>query len=345
MKQKRKMLSANFAEAEGNKMPTLLSVSERSQEFLDRLNKSGGKVRMVLEIDANGVLSSTLEADPDMLELAADSELQLRGELIADGYNIRKVDFSKIHGVAGEDLGKLADAMEISDGACVLDLMCGYGAVSAHILNRAEKEQLQIELSMCDLHKVQLDRIPDTVRSRAADVTVGDARNLPYNDAMFDAVVIKMGLHEVPHIDQPLVFQNVFRVLKPGGRFVIWEVMPDTGEQQDAFTEQMQKKNELAGYESIVVDRYFTRGEQMPWLFEESGFVEVKQVFEANFHQSTLGRLESELGGDQSKLDALNEFVRRCTPESIRAEVDYKDEGNSISMKVPNRIFRAIKPE
>lgn len=345
MKQKRKLLSANFAAAEDSKLPTLLSMSERSQEFIDRVKETGGKVRMVLEIDGDGVLSSTLEADPEMLKLAAESELQLRGELIADGYNIRKVDFSKIHGVADEDLGKLADAMEISDGASVLDLMCGYGAVSAHILNRAEKEQRQIELSMCDLHKIQLDRIPDSVRAKAANVTVGDARNLPYDDAMFDAVVIKMGLHEVPHIDQPLVFQNVFRVLKPGGRFVIWEVMPDTGEQQDAFTEQMQKKNELAGYESIVVDRYFTRGEQMPWLFEEAGFVEVVQIFEANFHQSTLGRLESELGGDHNKLEALNAFVRRCTPESIRTEVDYKDEGDSISMKVPNRIFRAIKPE
>lgn len=345
MKQNRKMLSANFATDEDSKIPTLLSVSERSQEFLKRAKETGSKVRIVLELDGDGVLSSSLEADPDMLGLAASFELQLRAELIADGYNIRKVDFSKIHGVAGEDLEKLADAMEISDGARVLDLMCGYGAVSAHILDRTEKERLKIELSMCDLHKVQLDRIPDAVRAMAADVTVGDARNLPYDDGVFDAVVIKMGLHEVPHIDQPLVFQNVFRVLKPGGRFVIWEVMPNTGEQQDAFTEQMQKKNELAGYESIVVDRYFTRGEQMPWLFEEAGFVDVKQVFEANFHQSTLGRLDSELGGDRHKLDELNAFVRRCTPASIRSEVDYLDEGDSISMKVPNRIFRATKPE
>lgn len=345
MRQNRKMLASNFVVKEDGKIPTLLSISQQSRRFLDKARETGSNMRIVLEFDSDGALSSTLEADPALLELAETLKLQLRAELIADGYNIRKVDFSKIHGVAGKDLEKLADAMEIQDGSRVLDLMCGYGAVSAHILNRAKNAGINIELSMCDLHKVQLDRIPDNVRAAAVDVTVGDARNLPYHDATFDAVVIKMGLHEVPHIDQPLVFQEVFRVLRPGGRFVIWEVMPDTGEQQDAFTEQMQKKNELAGYESIVVDRYFTRGEQMPWLYEEAGFVEVKQVFEANFHQSTLGRLESELGGDRRKLDELNAFVRRCTPESIRAEVDYKDEGDSISMKVPNRIFRAKKPE
>lgn len=146
-------------------------------------------------------------------------------------------------------------------------------------------------------------------------------------------------------MDQPLVFQSVFRTLKRGGRFVIWEVMPDTGLQQDAFSEQIQMKNKLAGYESIVVDRYFMRGEQISWLYQEAGFENVKQVFEAHFKQSTLGRLDSELGGDWEKLAELNDFVRRCTPVSIRPSLHYEDDGESIAMKVPNRIFRANRPE
>lgn len=345
MKQKRHHHSVNFDTDDDNLLPTLFSASEQAQKFLEHVKASGGKVKLVLELGGDDDVSMTMEASPELAAMARELKLQFRTGLVADGYNIRKVDFSKIHGVAGNDLNKLADALELTDGANVLDLMCGYGAVSSHILGYAKDSGQSVRLSMCDLHKVQLDRIPDDVRAAVEDVTVGDARNLPYPSGKFDAVVIKMGLHEVPQIDQPLIFQQVFRVLKPGGRFVIWEVMPDTGEQQDAFTEQMQKKNELAGYESIVVDRYFTRGEQMPWLYEEGGFVDVKQVFEANFHQSTLGRLDSELGGDRSKLDALNAFVRRCTPQSIRPSVDYKDEGDSISMKVPNRIFRAKKPE
>ncbi|MEO1189596.1 MAG: class I SAM-dependent methyltransferase [Devosia sp.] len=344
MKQNRKSRAINFDGELPSDIPTLFSTSEQAGNFIDSVRSSSDKIRIVLEIDGEAV-SAKLEGSSELLSLAQELKLQFRCGLVADGYNIRQVDFSKIHGVAGSDLNKLADALELKENSRVLDLMCGYGAVSMHILEYAEASGINVQLSMCDLHKVQLNRITDDVRGRVADVTVGDARDLPYVDGHFDAVVIKMGLHEVPQIDQPLVFQQVARVLKPGGRFVIWEVMPDTGPQQDAFSEQMQKKNELAGYESIVVDRYFTRGEQMPWLFKEAGFVDVKQVFEANFHQSTLGRLDSELGGDRKKLEELNAFVRRCTPESIRAEVDYKDEGDSISMKVPNRIFRAIKPE
>ena len=345
MKQNRKMLSANFQSDKPSELPTLVSLSEQAQKFLAKAKETKSKVRFVLEFDGDGTIASRVEAEPALLELARTLELQFRGGLTADGYNIRKVDFSKIHAVQGDDLRKLADAMEIPDGGQVLDLMCGYGAVSEHILDPARAEGRSVELSMCDLHRVQLDRIPNHVRGEAADVTIGDARNLPYGDSQFDAVVIKMGLHEVPQIDQPLVLQEVFRVLKPGGRFVMWDVMPDTGEQQDAFMEQIQKKNELAGYESIVVDRYFSRGEQMPWLFEEAGFTGLELVFVANFQESTLARLDSELGGDRNKLEELNEYTRRCTPESIRAAVDYKDDGDSISMKIPNRIFRAIRPE
>ncbi len=344
MRQTRIVRSLNFARPKPGQLPTSISLSDQAQAFVDEATSAGEAVRFVVELTSEGELTATLDASSALLARARELQLQARVDFVADGYNIRKVDFSKIHGVAGADLDKFVDALELSDGARVLDLMCGYGAVSTHVVDYAQRKGIAVGVSMCDLHEVQLARIPDDTRAAAHDVTTADARDLPYGDAEFDAVAIKMGLHEVPHIDQPLVLQEICRVLKPGGRFVLWEVMPDTGPQQDAFTEQMQKKNELAGYESIVVDRYFLRGQQIPWLFGEAGLVDVEEVFEADFHQSTLGRLDSELGGDRHKLAELNEFVRRCTPDQIRAEVDYSDDGDSIAMKVPNRIFRGVRP-
>ncbi|MFA0813860.1 class I SAM-dependent methyltransferase [Microbulbifer epialgicus] len=344
MRQKRKFSSANFTDGESSGIPTLFSVSEQGQKLLDEVKRSGSRARFVIDFDGNN-LHAHLEATPKIQQLAVDLKLQFRSELITDGYNIRVVDFSRIHGVEAADLDKLAEALELKNGASVLDLMCGYGEVSAHVLGYAKRSDISIDLSMCDLHKTQLDRIPQNIKSQVSNVTIGDARDLPYPDAQFDAIAIKMGIHEVPQIDQPLIFQQVFRVLKPGGRFVIWGVMSNSGPEQDAFTEQIQKKNELPGYESLIVDRYFTRGEQMLWLFKEAGFINIEDIFQAHFHESTLARLDSELGGDRHKLEELNAFVRRCTPDSIRKEVDFKDEGDSISMKIPNRIFRGFKPE
>jgi len=46
---------------------------------------------------------------------------------------------------------------------------------------------------------------------------VGDAQNLPYEDASFDFVTISFGLRNVTDVDEAL--REMKRVLKPGGRF------------------------------------------------------------------------------------------------------------------------------
>jgi demethylmenaquinone methyltransferase/2-methoxy-6-polyprenyl-1,4-benzoquinol methylase len=51
-----------------------------------------------------------------------------------------------------------------------------------------------------------------------ATLDLGDACNLPYPDAQFDAVTVGWGIRNVPDID--LAHKEACRVLKPGGRFV-----------------------------------------------------------------------------------------------------------------------------
>lgn len=45
-----------------------------------------------------------------------------------------------------------------------------------------------------------------------------DAENLPFEDAQFDAILISHSIHHIGDIERML--QEVFRVLKPGGRFL-----------------------------------------------------------------------------------------------------------------------------
>ncbi len=55
--------------------------------------------------------------------------------------------------------------------------------------------------------------------------TQGDARDLPYADASFDGAYLVTVLGEIP--DQEAALGQLARVLKPGGRLVVGELMGD----------------------------------------------------------------------------------------------------------------------
>lgn len=60
---------------------------------------------------------------------------------------------------------------------------------------------------------------------RNITATRGDAQQLPYPDASFDAAFMTAVLGEIP--DQDAALRELARVLKPGGRLVVGELFGD----------------------------------------------------------------------------------------------------------------------
>ncbi|MFA0812120.1 class I SAM-dependent methyltransferase [Microbulbifer epialgicus] len=344
MRQNRRFVALNLDEDIVGHPTLLFSLSEEAQAFVSEIVDDTFSIRLSLDMEPDGRHRASLHGPPDLAELFASLNLQARCDIVADGYNVRVLDALDMDTVSAGTTEKIVEGLELQNGAKVLDLMCGAGEISQALRRFAAQNAMEIELSMCDAHRSQLERADSETHECAADITVGDARALPYTKESFDAVVLKMGLHEVPQADQSLVVQEIYRVLKPGGRFVIWELLPGTGEIQDAFTDIVHKSNMLARCESQAFDRYFPRGDQLLWLLKSAGFKNIEPLLQTEFSYSTLARLKDELAGDHSKLAILNNFTRERVSQKLRDEVHWQDSGDNITIGVPNCIFRADKP-
>src|SRR6185503_6874046 len=84
---------------------------------------------------------------------------------------------------------------------------------------------------LLDIFDLQQDMLDHTMR-RAGErgltnitATQGDARQLPYPDASFDAAFLVTVLGEIS--DQDAAVRELARVLKPGGRLIVGELFGD----------------------------------------------------------------------------------------------------------------------
>lgn len=102
--------------------------------------------------------------------------------------------------------------------ARILELGCGSGELSVWMaLQGADVDGLDIS----DEGIVVAERrAAENDVSTIARFSVTGGEALPFSDATFDAVVICVALH---HMDVPQTLREIFRVLKPGGRFIAIE--------------------------------------------------------------------------------------------------------------------------
>lgn len=108
----------------------------------------------------------------------------------------------------------LVKGVEAGIGTKVLDLCCGHGNVASGLVSAgAHVTGLDFSPAMLDMAR---DAVPD------AQFVEGDAMDLAFDDAVFDAVTIGFGMPHVP--EPPQVLAEARRVLRPGGRlaFSVW---------------------------------------------------------------------------------------------------------------------------
>lgn len=111
-------------------------------------------------------------------------------------------------------LAKHAELYEMGDDAVALDVCCGSGVVGASFKHKVKKV-------------IGLDLTPEMVKlasTRLDEVHQGNVYNIPFPDASFDLVCTREVLHLLPWPERPV--SEIFRVLKPGGQFIVGQILP-----------------------------------------------------------------------------------------------------------------------
>lgn len=107
----------------------------------------------------------------------------------------------------------------------ILDIATGTGdlAIMMSDLDADKIVGLDISVGMLEVGK---QKIAAKKLSHKIDMVHGDSENIPFEDNYFDAITVSFGVRNFENLDKGL--QEISRVLKPGGLFVVLETAVPT---------------------------------------------------------------------------------------------------------------------
>ena len=175
-----------------------------------------------------------------------------------------------------------------------------------------------------------------------------------------------MGMHEISLEKQKIAFQECYRVLKTGGKLIIWELSLPDKEIQKLFQDLIREKDRLCGFDYLVENRWFQTHDELIELFEQADFKNIKDEFPINSHLSMDRRLSEFISKDRleiiktkgvidqkdeqylnklayEKLRKMCDYLRKIFPDHLKEKLKYYDSGDNVVFEVDKIIMSGIK--
>lgn len=167
---------------------------------------------------------------------------------------------SAVH-AQGKDLERLSALLAVSPHASVIDLGCGAGHASF------VAAQVVTEVVAYDLSSQMLKVVAEAAKQKGLTnirTRQGVAESLPFSDASADIVISRYSAHHWHDVGQAL--REIRRVLKPGGRVIIMDVVSPGHPLLDIYLQTVEKLRDTSHV------RDYSPGEWLS-MFTDAGFI------------------------------------------------------------------------
>ena len=192
----------------------------------------------------------------------------------------------------------------IKKGEKVLDAMAGDGNLSKKIIQRHP----EIDLTTTDICETQCGiaahRLGEDSKVLALDFT----QEQPFENE-FDVIVVKSGNHEIPVTKQLALYKNIYKALKPGGRFINLGILLPNDNLRGDLNRLNEYRSNLANVPVDIENRYFLTADEFYGFLTEAGFESVGSG--KKFHYTIdMGILSDQyFSGDADKKIIMNGVV------------------------------------
>ena len=120
---------------------------------------------------------------------------------------------------------KVVATVAATNPESILDIATGTGDLAIQMVNTGAKRIVGLDLSEGML-KVGRKKISKQNLDKRIEMIQGDSENLPFENNSFDAITVAFGVRNFENLEKGL--EEIFRVLKPGGIFVVLETSVPT---------------------------------------------------------------------------------------------------------------------
>jgi len=179
---------------------------------------------------------------------------------------------------------KVVNIVKATNPSSILDIATGTGDLAINLTETSATKIIGLDISEGML-QVGRKKIEKLKLNNTIEMVYGDSENIPFENNSFDAITVAFGVRNFEDLEKGL--SEIFRVLKPGGKFVVLETsIPTKSPFKQGYTFYSTKILPIIGKvfsKDKVAYKYlsdsaasFPYGEAFNNILQKIGFIDVK---------------------------------------------------------------------